>query len=80
MENKRKGDTVRINEESRIIIDRINNKTNIPLNTFTNNGYEFLGWSENKDAVDPEYLDGDLYAVTGNVILYAVWGKSEEND
>lgn len=58
----------------------INNKTNIPLNTFTNNGYEFLGWSENKDAVDPEYLDGDLYAVTGNVILYAVWGKSEEND
>ena len=56
----------------------INNKTNIPLNTFTNNGYEFLGWSENKDAVDPKYLDGDLYEVTGNVILYAVWGKSEE--
>ena len=30
MERKRKGDTIRINEESRIIIDRINKMTNIP--------------------------------------------------
>ena len=33
LENKRKGDTIRINEESRIIIDRINTKTNIPKGT-----------------------------------------------
>lgn len=60
MENKRKGDTVRINEESRIIIDRINNKTNIPKGTILFDSLrmiekKLIGYDYNYSKIIEEY-------------------------
>lgn len=45
---------------------------------FTRDGYEFLGWSTDKDAEQPEY--GGIYkpmnvSFTENTTLYAIWVK-----
>lgn len=43
-----------------------------------NEGYRFLGWSHDKDAVKAEIHPGDKYLCKENVSLYAVWEKIEE--
>ena len=42
-------------------------------NAFTRSGYEFLGWSEDKDAATAQYADGQAVSVTAATTLYAVW-------
>ena len=43
------------------------------------NGYFFLGWDENKNAVTPTYLAGDYCYINmnRNITLYAVWSKPD---
>ncbi len=36
-------------------------------------GYKFLGWSESRGAVSPDYKAGGIYKKDASVTLYAVW-------
>ena len=49
----------------------------LPWNEFTRAGYEFMGWSTDKDANTPDYADGaqiiNLGAPYSTVELYAIW-------
>lgn len=56
----------------------INNITDLPINNFVNDGYEFTGWAEKSDASLPDYFDGSLFNVTKSVTLYAVWVKKND--
>lgn len=47
-------------------------RTDIPVF----NGYEFLGWTDDKDSSDVKYTPGDIYADNASVVLYAVWRKT----
>ncbi|WP_101773326.1 cell wall-binding repeat-containing protein [Peptostreptococcus faecalis] len=38
-------------------------------------GYEFLGWSTNKDSKTAEYKEGDKLKIDKDTTLYAVWTK-----
>lgn len=38
-------------------------------------GYDFMGWSESDSAATATYSDGQTIAVSGDVVLYAVWKK-----
>lgn len=40
-------------------------------------GYEFLGWSTDKDATTAEYQAGDNFTIDEDTILYAVWERAE---
>lgn len=42
----------------------------------TRAGYQFLGWSENKDAPSASYNPGAKIYLDRNITLHAVWGKS----
>ncbi len=59
-----------------------NENITLPLNKFKNTGYDFIGWSLNKDE-PPAYTNGGTVsnlATEGNsVTLYAVWKKSERS-
>ncbi|MBP5511963.1 InlB B-repeat-containing protein [Candidatus Saccharibacteria bacterium] len=40
--------------------------------------YDFIGWSENKDATTPDYMPGQQYTVPDNTdttVFYAIWRK-----
>ena len=39
----------------------------------TRTGYDFLGWSTNKDATSSEYSSGGSITISSNTTLYAVW-------
>ena len=41
----------------------------------TRTGYNFLGWSTNKDATSAEYSSGGSITISSNTTLYAVWKK-----
>lgn len=41
---------------------------------FTNTA-KFLGWSEDKNSTKPEYKAEDKIDLSGNLYLYAIWGK-----
>ena len=41
----------------------------------TKTGYDFLGWSTNKDATSAEYSSGGSITISSNTTLYAVWKK-----
>jgi len=47
--------------------------TALTLNGFSRTGYSFLGWSTNYAAGTAQYLDGQNYAFTSNLTLYAIW-------
>ena len=36
-------------------------------------GYQFLGWSSNRNAKSPQYLSGDVFSENEDIKLYAVW-------
>lgn len=38
-------------------------------------GYNFLGWSTDKNSTTAEYLPGDAITLTADTTLYAVWAK-----
>ena len=46
----------------------------------TKSGVEFLGWSTDKDATEPDalYNAGTKHKVDDQLVLYAVWGKKAE--
>lgn len=46
---------------------------NISKNSPVKNGYRFLGWSRNKDAISAEYSPGDAIELSLDQTLYAVW-------
>ena len=43
------------------------------LNGFTRTGYSFLGWHTNNGSSTAQYLDGQNYAFTSDLSLYAIW-------
>lgn len=52
---------------------------NLPgADKFSKEGYDFLGWSTNPDATEPEYLPTEAITIDGNVTLYAVWKEVEK--
>ncbi|MBQ2960415.1 MAG: InlB B-repeat-containing protein [Oscillospiraceae bacterium] len=55
---------------------------NLTANGFSRTGYKFLGWSEDKNATEPTYTDGEsvvnLASVDGaTVTLYAIWERMD---
>ena len=53
----------------------------LSLNTYTNPGYDFLGWNTDKTATEALYIDGqtvsDLTSEDGgSVTLYAIWKEN----
>ena len=40
-------------------------------------GWFFLGWSEDQNAIYPDYVPGDLFTDKKDTVLYAVWGKPD---
>ena len=48
------------------------------FNTFTKEGYVFLGWSENPNAYEAAYYDGEIIAVSKDITLYAVWALEDD--
>lgn len=56
--------------------------SNLNANAFTNRGYSFIGWSENKDGSERIYLDREevvnlVSSNNGEVTLYAQWVKNK---
>lgn len=51
----------------------------LPKNTFTNNGYQFLGWSKTKDGDVAAYEDQEKfkYQTASDLTLYAIWGNGQ---
>lgn len=51
----------------------------LPKNTFTNNGYQFLGWSKTKSGDVAAYEDAESikYQTASNLTLYAIWGNGQ---
>ena len=47
--------------------------TSLNLNGFTRTGYSFLGWHTNNGSSSAQYLDGQSYAFTSDLALYAIW-------
>ncbi len=45
----------------------------LTLDGFTRTGYSFLGWDTNYAAGSATYLDGQTYAFSGALSLYAIW-------
>ena len=56
-------------------------KVNVDFSTIPSRaGYEFLGWSEDKNAVDPTYTENGINSFTmpdNDVTLYAVWNEKD---
>jgi uncharacterized repeat protein (TIGR02543 family) len=54
--------------------DQISSTTaDLTLEDFTRDGYEFLGWNTAADGSGTAYVDGDTYAFTADMTLYAQW-------
>lgn len=54
---------------------------NLTQNAYIRTGHTFLGWSRNRDAAEPEFLNGESVKnlttdADGKVTLYAVWVKN----
>ena len=45
--------------------------SNVPFRS----GYNFLGWSTDKNSTSAEYIPGDTINLTADTTLYAVWAK-----
>jgi len=47
--------------------------------TMARNGYTFLGWSTNQAATTAQYVQGNTFTISQNIILYAVWQQNPTN-
>jgi uncharacterized repeat protein (TIGR02543 family) len=54
--------------------------TPLNLNGFTRTGYNFLGWDTNYSSGSATYLDGQNYAFTSDLSLYAIWVAQVNNN
>ncbi len=53
---------------------------NLPINTFTREGYTFLGWSFNFSGYDTFFNDGDNYNMGhSSRVLFAIWAANGVN-
>ena len=43
----------------------------------TRNGYDFLGWADSANAIEPKYKPSDKIDVSGDTCFYAVWKAIE---
>ncbi|MBQ1698118.1 MAG: BspA family leucine-rich repeat surface protein, partial [Bacteroidales bacterium] len=50
-------------------------KVKLQPNTFTNDSYNFVEWCTKADGTGSRYKDEEEITLTGNVTLYARWGK-----
>ena len=50
-------------------------ESTLPANTFTREGYDFLGWSTNASATAADYADQGSIAISEDTTLYAVWAR-----
>ena len=50
-----------------------NTSTALNANTYTREGYTFLGWSTNRNAQTALYRDEESIVLTQNLNLYAIW-------
>lgn len=48
------------------------------FNSYKREGYVFLGWSENPDAYEAAYYDGEIFTPLKDMNLYAVWALESE--
>lgn len=52
-------------------------------NTFSIEGYKFIGWADSQTATEAKYTDGQAITITVDITLYAVWEEEgtppEEN-
>ncbi len=59
-----------------------NDDATLKSNTFTRDGYIFLGWSEDANATTATYTNGasasDLVSRGGNITLYAIWEEVQD--
>lgn len=46
---------------------------NLPLNTFTRDGYLFNGWNDDQNGNGVSYADGGQYSFASDTTLYAQW-------
>lgn len=51
--------------------------TKIMATKETEISYDFLGWSEDPDAINPAYTRGEYVAADHDMILYATWKRTE---
>ena len=49
----------------------------IVSNTFTREGYDFIGWSSNADGSGTSYSDKQVISIANDLTLYAQWGHVE---
>lgn len=61
---------------------KYNTEGNLAANSYVRTGYKFLGWSTNKNAAKPEYINGqsvkNLTSKADDIVtLYAVWSKND---
>ena len=54
--------------------------TPLNLNGFTRTGFNFLGWNTNYSSGSATYRDGQNYAFTSDVNLYAIWVAQTNNN
>ena len=47
-------------------------------NSFINEGYRFLGWSLDRNAIIPQWADGADFTITTSVDLFAVWERDPD--
>ena len=68
------------NEETTILNGERNVEMDIPAKPFQRHGYEFMGWSKNRNATMSELIlrdDGTSYAsFDSDVVLYAIWRRN----
>lgn len=48
------------------------------FNEYTKPGNVFLGWSENPNAYEADYYDGEIISISKDMTLYAVWALESE--
>ena len=53
--------------------------TALTLSGFARPGYNFLGWNATYNSASASYLDGQIYAFTGDANLYAIWVAQAPN-
>lgn len=52
-----------------------NTATNLNVNTFTREGYRFIGWNTSPDGSGTSYTNSQSVTLSGNLTLYAQWSE-----